>query len=162
MNTVNTVARYVLGLAMLVFGANKFLHFMPNPELPAEAGAFLGALDGSGYIFPILGVAYLIAGLCLVLNKAVPFALMGSVWLVYALDYKLSVAVWVGMIAMAGLAAELGLLMLHYLDNALNEAQKRLVHMSPAVFFEEVATGAAQRIRPMLMTGSLRGFVFGP
>jgi hypothetical protein len=76
MNTVNTVARYVLGLAMLVFGANKFLHFMPNPELPAEAGAFMGALDGSGYIFPILGIAYIIAGLCLVLNKAVPFALI--------------------------------------------------------------------------------------
>ena len=76
MNTVNTVARYVLGLAMLVFGANKFLHFMPNPELPAEAGAFMGALDGSGYIFPILGIVYIIAGLCLVLNKAVPFALI--------------------------------------------------------------------------------------
>ena len=76
MNTVNTAARYILGLAMLVFGANKFLHFMPNPELPEAAGAFLGALDGSGYIFPILGVAYLIVGLCLVLNKAVPFALI--------------------------------------------------------------------------------------
>jgi hypothetical protein len=76
MNTVNTVARYVLGLAMLVFGANKFFHFMPNPELPEAAGAFMGALDGSGYIFPILGIAYIIAGLCLVLNKAVPFALI--------------------------------------------------------------------------------------
>ncbi len=76
MKTVNTAARYILGLAMLVFGANKFLHFMPNPELPEAAGAFLGALDGSGYIFPILGVVYLIAGLCLVLNKAVPFALV--------------------------------------------------------------------------------------
>lgn len=76
MNTVNTVARYVLGLAMLVFGANKFLHFMPNPELPEAAGVFMGALAGSGYIFPILGIAYIIAGLCLVLNKAVPFALI--------------------------------------------------------------------------------------
>ena len=76
MNTVNTVARYVLGLAMLVFGANKFFSFMPNPELSEAAGAFMGALGGSGYIFPILGVAYIIAGLCLVLNKAVPFALI--------------------------------------------------------------------------------------
>ncbi len=55
--------------------------------------------------------------------SAMPFALMGSVWLLFALDYKLSVAVWVGMIAMAGLAAELGLLMLHYLDHALIEAK---------------------------------------
>ncbi len=85
--------------------------------------------------------------------SAMPFALMGSVWLLYALDYKLSVAVWVGMIAMAGLAAELGLLMLHYLHQALSEAQVRTPGMSRAQFYEEVARGAAQRIRPMLMTG---------
>ena len=85
--------------------------------------------------------------------SAMPFALMGSIWLLYALDYKLSVAVWVGMIAMAGLAAELGLLMLHYLDHALSEAKQRMPQMSHAQFYEEVALGAAQRIRPMLMTG---------
>lgn len=85
--------------------------------------------------------------------SAMPFALMGSIWLLFALDYKLSVAVWVGMIAMAGLAAELGLLMLHYLDHALIEAKKRNPSMSHKVFFEEVALGASQRIRPMLMTG---------
>jgi copper/silver efflux system protein len=85
--------------------------------------------------------------------SAMPFALMGSVWLLFALDYKLSVAVWVGMIAMAGLAAELGLLMLHYLDHALKEAQERVPQLSRALFYEEVALGAAQRIRPMLMTG---------
>ena len=49
---------------------------MPNPELSESAGNFMGALIGSGYIFPILGIAYIIAGLCLVLNKAVPFALI--------------------------------------------------------------------------------------
>lgn len=76
MNKVNTVARYVLGLAMLVFGANKFFHFMPNPELSEAAGSFMGTLVESGYIFQILGIAYIIAGLCLVLNKAVPFALL--------------------------------------------------------------------------------------
>ncbi len=74
-STVTKVARYLLGIAMLVFGANKFLQFMPQPELPEAAGAFMGALGGAGYIFPILGVAYIIIGLCLVLNKAVPFAL---------------------------------------------------------------------------------------
>ena len=84
--------------------------------------------------------------------SAMPFALMGSIWLLYVLDYKLSVAVWVGMIAMAGLAAELGLLMLHYLDHALSEAQAREPDMSRAQLYEQVAMGAAQRIRPMLMT----------
>lgn len=74
--TVNTIARYLLGIAMLVFGANKFFHFMPNPELPEKAGAFMGALVEAGYIFPILGVCYLLIGLLLVLNKAVPLALV--------------------------------------------------------------------------------------
>ena len=74
-STVTTVARYLLGIAMLIFGANKFFHFMPNPPLPAEASTFMGALAGSGYIFPILGIVYILAGLLLVLNKAIPFAL---------------------------------------------------------------------------------------
>ncbi|GAB2897658.1 efflux RND transporter permease subunit [Microbulbifer echini] len=78
---------------------------------------------------------------------AMPMALIGAFWLLYLLDYKLSVAVWVGMIAMAGLAAEMGLLMLHYLsatgDNRLQQ--------SPTAT-KAVAQAAAGRIRPMLMT----------
>lgn len=76
MNTIAMIARYLLGLAMLVFGANKFLQFMPAPDLPEAAGAFMGALAGSGYIFPTLGVIYILAGLLLVINRAVPFALI--------------------------------------------------------------------------------------
>jgi hypothetical protein len=75
-STVTKVARYLLALIMLVFGANKFFNFLPMPPLPADAGAFMGALGGSGYIFPILGIVYIIAGLCLAFNKAVPFALV--------------------------------------------------------------------------------------
>lgn len=75
-STVTKGARYLLGVAMLVFGANKFLHFMPSPPLDEAAGAFMTALAGSGYIFQILGVFYLLIGLLLVLNKAVPFALI--------------------------------------------------------------------------------------
>jgi len=75
MNTIAMIARYLLGLAMLVFGANKFFNFMPAPELTGDAASFMGALAGSGYIFPTLGVVYILAGLLLVLNKAVPFAL---------------------------------------------------------------------------------------
>jgi Cu(I)/Ag(I) efflux system membrane protein CusA/SilA len=84
--------------------------------------------------------------------SAMPFALIGAVWLLFLLDYKLSVAVWVGMIAMAGLAAEMGLLMLHYLDSALEQAKQRVPEPSLALLCEEVAQGAAHRIRPMLMT----------
>jgi len=84
--------------------------------------------------------------------SAMPFALIGAVWLLFLLDYKLSVAVWVGMIALAGLAAEMGLLMLHYLDGAYRQACQRVPDMSPALLCEEVAQGAVHRIRPMLMT----------
>ncbi|WP_308365964.1 MULTISPECIES: CusA/CzcA family heavy metal efflux RND transporter [unclassified Microbulbifer] len=83
---------------------------------------------------------------------AVPVSLIGAFWLLWGLDYKLSVAVWVGAIAMAGLAAEMGLLMLHYLDHALEQARRRVPDMSRELFLEEVAQGAAHRIRPMLMT----------
>ncbi len=75
MNSIAMIARYLLGLAMLVFGANKFLDFMPHPELPTEAAAFMGTIAGS-YIWASLGVVYILAGLLLVLNKAVPFALI--------------------------------------------------------------------------------------
>lgn len=84
--------------------------------------------------------------------SAMPFALIGSVWLLSWLDYKLSVAVWVGMIAMAGLAAELGLLMFHYLDQALQEGHRQNPDMQPAILVEQIAMGAAERIRPMMMT----------
>jgi Cu(I)/Ag(I) efflux system membrane protein CusA/SilA len=84
---------------------------------------------------------------------SVPFSLAGSVWLLFALGYNLSVAVWVGMIAMAGLAAELGLLMLHYLDHGLKEAHERVPEMSVRLLHEEIVQAASHRIRPMLMTG---------
>lgn len=84
--------------------------------------------------------------------SAMPFALMGSFWLLFALNFKLSVAVWVGMIAMAGLAAEMGLLMLHYLDHSFQQRPAQKVGTTHLDFFEDVAQGAAQRIRPMLMT----------
>jgi len=74
--TVTKVLRSFLGILLLVFGANKFFHFMPMPPLSEEAMAFMGVLTNSGYIFPILGVVYILAGACLLLNKAVPFALV--------------------------------------------------------------------------------------
>jgi Cu(I)/Ag(I) efflux system membrane protein CusA/SilA len=83
---------------------------------------------------------------------SVPFSLVGAVWLLFILNFKLSVAVWVGMIAMAGLSAEMGLLMLHYLDHAFNDARAEGRLLNPDQLYEVVTQGAAQRIRPMLMT----------
>jgi Cu(I)/Ag(I) efflux system membrane protein CusA/SilA len=83
---------------------------------------------------------------------AVPFSLIGAVWLLYLLGYKLSVAVWVGLIALAGLDAETGVVMLLYLTLAhrARDAAGRL--RTSADLEEAIVEGAAQRIRPKLMT----------
>jgi Cu(I)/Ag(I) efflux system membrane protein CusA/SilA len=88
----------------------------------------------------------------LLVMAMVPFSLVGSVWLLYLLEYKLSVAVWVGMIAMAGLAAEMGLLMLFYLDQALRQARGAGRVQGRQGLLTALTEGAGQRIRPMLMT----------
>jgi Cu(I)/Ag(I) efflux system membrane protein CusA/SilA len=83
---------------------------------------------------------------------AVPFSLIGAVWLLYLLDYNLSVAVWVGLIALAGLDAETGVVMLLYLTLAHRRAGEEGRLTSFADLREAIVEGAAQRIRPKLMT----------
>ncbi len=68
-------ARVVLGLVFFVFGLNGFLHFLPQPPMPAGAGAFLGGLAGAGYFFPLLKAAEVAAGALLLSNRFVPLAL---------------------------------------------------------------------------------------
>ena len=79
---------------------------------------------------------------------AVPFSLVGAVWLLWLLDYNLSVAVWVGIIALAGLDAQTGVVMLLYLTLAhrAREASGRL--RDAADLEEAIVEGAARRIRP--------------
>jgi Cu(I)/Ag(I) efflux system membrane protein CusA/SilA len=83
---------------------------------------------------------------------AVPFSLIGAIWLLYLLDYNLSVAVWVGLIALAGLDAETGVVMLLYLTMAHRKAEEagRMRHFGE--LREAIVEGAARRIRPKLMT----------
>jgi Cu(I)/Ag(I) efflux system membrane protein CusA/SilA len=83
---------------------------------------------------------------------AVPFSLVGAVWLLWALGYHLSTAVWVGMIALAGLDAQTGVVMLLYLTLAHSRrvAEGRLARF--ADLEEAIVEGAARRIRPKLMT----------
>ncbi|MEX2496368.1 MAG: CusA/CzcA family heavy metal efflux RND transporter [Woeseia sp.] len=89
----------------------------------------------------------------LLVMTALPFSLIGSLWLLAALDYNLSVAVAVGMIAVAGLAVELGLLMMLYLDLAWRQQQHEGGIKTRSELTAAIAAGASQRIRPMLMTG---------
>ncbi|MCA8973250.1 MAG: efflux RND transporter permease subunit, partial [Planctomycetes bacterium] len=83
---------------------------------------------------------------------AVPFSLVGAVWLLWFLDYNLSLAVWVGIIALAGLDAETGLVMLLYLDNSFERfrAEGRMRNANDLWF--AIHDGAVKRIRPKTMT----------
>ncbi len=85
---------------------------------------------------------------------AVPFSLIGSFWLLYALDYKLSVAVWVGIIALAGLDAETGVVMLLYLDISYESWMKSGRLNSLSDLEASILEGAVKRIRPKIMTVS--------
>ncbi len=73
MSKVALVARYLLALMMVVFGLNKFLGFMPMPELTGDAATFMTAI-GSSYIIPTLGALYLLSAVLLAANKAVGLA----------------------------------------------------------------------------------------
>jgi Cu(I)/Ag(I) efflux system membrane protein CusA/SilA len=83
---------------------------------------------------------------------AVPFSLIGAIWLVYLLDYKMSVAVWVGLIALAGLDAETGVIMLLYLKLAWQRWSGEGRLRTRRDLEDCIVEGAAQRIRPKLMT----------
>ncbi|HXW83130.1 MAG TPA: hypothetical protein VEJ86_01895 [Candidatus Binataceae bacterium] len=69
------IARLLLGLIFVVFGANGFLHFIPNMTMPAAAGAFFGALFATGYMVPLLFATQLLGGVLLLIGRPVPFAL---------------------------------------------------------------------------------------
>ena len=86
---------------------------------------------------------------------AVPFSLVGSFWLLYILNYNMSIAVWVGIIALAGLDAETGVIMLLYLDLAYAKWKKEGHLQTVADLKEAIMHGAVKRIRPKIMTVSV-------
>ncbi|WP_312453090.1 efflux RND transporter permease subunit, partial [Stutzerimonas nitrititolerans] len=92
----------------------------------------------------------------LIVMLSVPFSLVGGIWLMWALGYNFSVAVVVGFIALAGVAAETGVIMLIYLDHALAErrAEREAAgeQLTVADLYQAVITGAVERVRPKMMT----------
>jgi len=92
----------------------------------------------------------------LIVMLSVPFALVGGVWLMYLLGYNLSVAVAVGFIALVGVAAETGVVMLIYLDQAFEavKAKRQAAgeRMTPEDLYDAVMQGAVMRVRPLMMT----------
>jgi len=83
---------------------------------------------------------------------AVPFSLVGAFWTLYLLGYNMSVAVWVGLIALAGLDAETGVVMLLYLEQAWEKFRREDRMNSLDDLYDAVREGAVQRIRPKIMT----------
>ena len=82
----------------------------------------------------------------------VPFSLIGAIWLLYLLDYNMSIAVWVGIIALAGIDAETGVVMLLYLDIAYADYQKRGLIKDRGGLLDAIYHGAVRRVRPKVMT----------
>ncbi len=112
------------------------------------------------WVIPLtLGIVFLLLYLntkslaeTVIVMLAVPFSLVGAIWLLYLLHYNVSVAVWVGVIALAGLDAETGVVMLLYLTLAYDRHQREGRLTSRAELRETIVEGAAKRLRPKLMT----------
>jgi Cu(I)/Ag(I) efflux system membrane protein CusA/SilA len=83
---------------------------------------------------------------------AVPFSAIGAIWLFYFLDYNVSIAAWVGMIALMGLDAETGVFMLLFLDLSIDDAKKQGRLTTVAELDEAILHGAVKRARPKMMT----------
>ena len=103
-------------------------------------------------IFVLLYFAFRGAGDALLIMVTLPFSLVGGLWLIYALGHHLSVASAVGFIALAGVAAEFGVVMLIYLRHAVDERLAQGRALTETMLVEAIDEGAALRVRPKAMT----------
>jgi len=127
------------------------------------AGQFEAYERARDRLYLVVPLTLLIVGLLLYANTgsavataivllAVPFSLVGAVWLLWALGYNLSIAVWVGLIALAGLDAQTGVVMLLYLTLAYRARGAAGTLRGPVDLEDAIVEGAARRIRPKAMT----------
>ena len=105
-----------------------------------------------GIIFLLLYLNFRSVPHSLIVMLALPFALVGGVWSIWALGYNTSVAVWVGFIALAGVAAETGVVMLIYLDDAYHQRRESGWLRGSDDVAAAVQEGAVERLRPKMMT----------
>jgi Cu(I)/Ag(I) efflux system membrane protein CusA/SilA len=126
----------------------------------------LRAKEKLNYVVPL---TLFIIGLLLFLNfrslsevaiimGTLPLAMVGSIWLMYLLGYNFSVAVGVGFIALAGVAVEIGVIMLVYLNQAYNtmldHCREKGISPDTGMIYQAVLKGAGLRVRPVMMTAS--------
>ncbi len=105
-----------------------------------------------GIIFLLLYLNFRGVTESLIVMLALPFSLVGGIWYLWLLGYNTSVAVWVGFIALAGVAAETGVVMLIYLDEAFHRRSLEGRMQSTADVAAAVREGALERLRPVIMT----------
>jgi Cu(I)/Ag(I) efflux system membrane protein CusA/SilA len=103
-------------------------------------------------IFVLLYLTFRSFGSATLIMGTLPFALVGGLWLLYILGYNLSIASAVGFIALAGVAAEFGVVMLIYLDNAIRKRQEERRFNTEQDLVEAIEEGAVLRVRPKAMT----------
>ncbi len=103
-------------------------------------------------IFVLLYLNFQSVAKSLIVLLSVPFSLVGGIWLLDLMDYNLSVAVWVGIIALAGVAAETGVVMIVYLDEVYERRLREGLMSSQKDLYEAIIEGAVQRVRPKMMT----------
>src|SRR5438093_10464042 len=103
-------------------------------------------------IFVLLYLNFQSVAKTLIVLLSVPFSLVGGIWLLYFLDYNLSVAVWVGIIALAGVAAETGVVMIVYLDEVYERRLREGTMSTMRDLYDAIIEGAVQRVRPKMMT----------
>ena len=103
-------------------------------------------------IFVLLYLTFRSFGTAALIMGTLPFALVGGLWLLYLLEYNFSIATAVGFIALAGVAAEFGVVMLIYLDNAIRKRQEQGRFNSESDLIAAIAEGAVLRVRPKAMT----------
>jgi len=132
------------GMGLVYSGQFEFLE-RANARLRLVVPATLGV------IFVLLYLSFGRFGEALLIMATLPFALTGGVWFLYLLGYNLSVATGVGFIALAGVAAEFGVIMLLYLKNAWRERLER-GKSSEADLCDAIREGAVLRVRPKAMT----------
>jgi len=103
-------------------------------------------------IFLLLYFNFQSVGETLIVMLSLPFALVGGIWFIWALGYNWSVAVAIGFIALAGVAAETGVVMLIYLDQAWKAQLARTGRPTAGDLYKAVMEGAVERVRPKMMT----------
>ncbi|MFO0553553.1 MAG: DoxX family protein [Polyangiaceae bacterium] len=106
---MSTISRYTLGTIFFVLGLNGFLHFLPNPPMPAAAGALIGAFVGSGYLMAFVKATEVLVGASLLSNRYAPLAL------VVAAPVTLNIVLFHAFLAPAGMGVPLLVLATHLL-----------------------------------------------